>query len=814
MNNSSHGLTSEEADAIRARVGANRVEDRKQHGALRLFAAQFANPLVLILAGAAVVSGFAGEWMDAAIVVAVVIGSGVLGFVQEYSASAAVERLRARIAHKTTVVRDGREQSIPASEIVPGDIVVLAAGSLIPADGVVLEAKDFFVNQAVLTGETFPVEKRPGDIATTASLAERTNSVFMGTNVRSGVARQLVTETGGRTEFGKIASRLELRAPRTEFERGIDAFGMMLGRAILVLILVVVAANILNAKPAVESLLFAVALAVGLAPELLPAIVTVTLSKGAQDMARHGVIVRRLSSIENLGSMDVLCTDKTGTLTEGVVSLDGALAEDGNPSAEVLDLAIVNARLQTGLPNPLDEAIQSHPRSESLPPVPKADEVPYDFVRKRLTIVVDRGGGRHEIITKGALESIVEICALDEARRESIVRRYEAWCDEGYRVLGVASREVEARSGYSRDDETGLQFRGFLLFMDPAKEGVTKTLTDLRGLGVDVKVITGDSRGVAVHLARQVGLSTEGVLSGAEIQQLGDEALWQQAQRTSLFVQVDPNQKERIILALQKTGHVVGYMGDGINDAPALHAADVGISVDKAVDVAKEAADLVLLEHDLDVLRQGLVRGRNTFANTLKYILTTTSANFGNMLSMAGASLFLPFLPLLAKQILLNNFLSDIPGMTIASDSVDHEWVERPHRWNLKFIQRFMIVFGLVSGVFDYLTFGVLLLWFHASPEVFRTAWFIESLLTELVIALVVRTRRPFFRSRPGRALEISTAIAIVVTLVLPWTPVAGMFGLVALPKEVLFAILGITTMYVVAAELVKRYYPAVTDPG
>lgn len=814
MNNSSHGLTSEEADAIRARVGVNRVEDRKQHGALRLFAAQFANPLVLILAGAGVVSGFAGEWMDAAIIVAVVIGSGVLGFVQEYSASAAVERLRARIAHKTIVVRDGREQSIPASEVVPGDIVLLAAGSLIPADGVVLEAKDFFVNQAVLTGETFPVEKRPGDIAASAPLAERTNAVFMGTNVRSGVARQLVTETGPRTEFGKIASRLELRAPRTEFERGIDAFGMMLGRAILVLILVVVAANILNAKPAVESLLFAVALAVGLAPELLPAIVTVTLSKGAQDMARHGVIVRRLSSIENLGSMDVLCTDKTGTLTEGVVSLDGALGEDGNASAEVLDLGIVNARLQTGLPNPLDEAIQSHPRSASLPPVPKADEVPYDFVRKRLTVVVDRGGGRHEIITKGALEPIVEICALDEARRESIVRRYGAWCDEGYRVLGVASIEVEARPAYSREDETGLQFRGFLLFMDPPKEGVTKTLADLRGLGVDVKVITGDSRGVAVHLARQVGLSAEAVLSGAEIQQMGDEALWQQAQRTSLFVQVDPNQKERIILALQKTGHVVGYMGDGINDAPALHAADVGISVEQAVDVAKEAADLVLLEHDLDVLRQGLVRGRNTFANTLKYILTTTSANFGNMLSMAGASLFLPFLPLLAKQILLNNFLSDIPGMTIANDSVDHEWVERPHRWNLEFIKRFMIVFGLVSGVFDYLTFGVLLLWFHASPEIFRTAWFIESLLTELVIALVVRTRRPFFRSRPGRALEISTGIAIVVTLVLPWTPVAGMFGLVALPKEVLFAICGITAMYVVAAELVKRYYPAVTDPG
>jgi P-type Mg2+ transporter len=825
LRSASDGLPSAEAAQRLASVGPNAIQQQRNFGALRMLAAQFASPLNLILSLAVLVSALAGEWLDALIVLFIVVGSGLLGFFQEFSANNAVERLRAKLTLKAIVLRDGKSANIPAVALVPGDVVLLSAGSLIAADGVVLEAKDFFVSQAVLTGETFPVEKRPGLAREDAGLSERTNCVFTGSNVRSGIARMLVTETGSRTEYGHIAARLDLSKPRTEFERGIHQFGMMLGQAMLALILVVFAANVFNAKPAVDSLLFAVALAVGLAPELLPAIVTVTLAKGAQDMARHGVIVRRLSAIENLGSMDVLCTDKTGTLSEGVIRLDSALDADGAPSEAVLTFAVLNAQLQSGLTNPLDTAIQA--AAAAHPEYRKVDEIPYDFIRKRLSIVVEKTGTAAAptslMITKGALEPVLEICTsirrgeaeipLSDDLRATILKRYEDWSAQGYRVLGVAVKDMAPQARYGRGDEAVLAFAGFLLFFDPPKQGVKETLAHFQSLGVRVVVITGDNRGVAVHLAQEVGLRVDGVLTGAQLQNMGEEALWHAAERTSLFAQVDPNQKERIIRALQKTGHVVGYLGDGINDAPALHAADVGISVDQAVDVAKEAADLVLLEHDLDVLRQGIEQGRRTFANTLKYIFTTTSANFGNMLSMAGASLFLPFLPLLAKQILLNNFLSDIPGMTIATDRVDQEWVDQPHRWNLAFIRRFMISFGLISAVFDYLTFGVLLYWVRATPEVFRTAWFVESLLTELVIALVVRTRRPIYRSRPGQPLLVSTIAVTVLTLSLPLLPLGGLFGFVRLPLSTLGAVVGITAMYVVAVEAAKRWYPALTKP-
>jgi len=787
-----------------------------------MLAEQFASPLNLILAFAIAVSMIAGEWVDASIVLIVVIGSSLLSFFQEYTANASVERLRARLTLNASVWRDGKLQCIAPSELVPGDVVQLSAGSLIPADGVVLNAKDFFVSQAVLTGETFPSEKSAGISPENASLGERANCVFMGSSVRSGMGRVLIARTGSQTEYGRIATRLELRAPRTEFERGIHQFGVMLGQAMVLLVLAVFAANVFNAKPPVDSLLFAVALAVGLAPELLPAIVTVTLSKGAQNMAQHGVIVRRLSSIENLGSMDVLCTDKTGTLSEGVVRLDAAVDSAGEPSAEVLQYALQNAHFQTGLVNPLDTAIQASGSPDM--PCTKVDEIPYDFIRKRLSVVVDCAGRDREMITKGALEAVLGICStvregvtnhpLSDEVRSGILRRYEEWSSQGYRVLGVATKKVVPRNSYTRSEEMDLTFFGCLLFLDPPKQGVKQTLANLKHLGVNVKVITGDSRGVAVHLAQTVGLKVQAVLTGAEIQQMGEEALWHAAERTSIFAQVDPNQKERIIRALQKTGHVVGYLGDGINDAPALHAADVGISVDQAVDVAKEAADLVLLEHDLDVLRRGIEQGRKTFANTLKYVFTTTSANFGNMLSMAGASLFLPFLPLLAKQILLNNFLSDIPGMTIATDRVDEEWVDQPHRWDLPFIRRFMIRFGLMSAVFDYVTFGVLLYWFQAAPEMFRTAWFVESLLTELVIALVVRTRRPFYRSRPGHALAVSTVAIIGLTLLLPFLPFAHALGFVPLPFEVFSTLIGITLIYVLTMETAKQWFPALTKPS
>ena len=799
------GLTSAQASSLLQKFGPNSLATESKTSAVRLFLAQLRSPLLLILVAAATVSLFVREWVDAGIVLIVIFGSAVLSFLQEYSATRAMEKLRQRVQAKATVLRDGKPVAIPLEGVVPGDVVLLSAGSLIPADATVLEARDCFVNQAVLTGETYPAEKRPGAIPATASLAERTNTVFLGTSVRSGTARALVTETGPRTAFGQIAGKLTLRPPETGFEQGIRNFGYLLTKVMIVLVFSVFAINVFGAKPPIESLLFAIALAVGLAPELLPAILSITLSRGAQRMAERGVIVRRLNAIENFGSMDILCTDKTGTLTLGVVKLDGAVGADGSPLDDVLRLALLNAALQTGMANPLDEAILA----AGVPPADyaKTDEIPYDFTRKRLSVVVERDGAR-QLITKGALENVLAVCG---AVPPSVGDRYVEWSAKGMRVLGVATRSLAAGE---KPEERDLTFAGFLLFFDPPKPGVRETLVDLGKLGVTVKVITGDNHLVAAHLANEVGLDATGILTGSQLREMSDEALWHKAERTSLFVEVDPNQKERIIQALQKMGHTVGYMGDGINDAPALHAADVGISVDSAVDVAKESADFVLLEHDLDVLRQGIEEGRRTFANTLKYIFTTTSANFGNMFSMAGASLFLPFLPLLANQILLNNFLSDIPGMAIASDDVDREWIERPHRWDITYIRNFMILFGLVSSVFDYLTFGVLLWWVQASPEEFRTGWFIESLLTELAVALVVRTRLPFYRSRPGRWLLISTIAVTALTLAIPYLPGSRLLGFIPLPLPLLGLVVGITVLYALSAELAKRYFHAHFHPA
>jgi len=815
------GLTPADAAARLARHGPNTLDVAKRSPAFGLFVNQFRSPLVLILIVASVISLIAAEWVDATVVLVIVFGSTMLGFTQEVMAGNAIEKLRSQITINSVLLRGGARLTLPSSQVVPGDVVLLSAGSLIPADGVVLDAKDFFVSQAVLTGETFPVEKAPATASADAALAERGNCVFMGTSVRSGTASVLIAATGRSTVFGGIAGKLALRAPMTDFERGIQGFGYMLTRIMLAMVVAVLAINILMAKPPIASLLFALALAVGLTPELLPAIISITLSHGAKRMARLGVIVRRLNSIENLGSMDVLCTDKTGTLTAGVVALDGAFDPAGHAAPAVLRLAAINARFQTGLDNPLDEALV---KAADLAEVDtgalaKVDEIPYDFVRKCLSVVAHEAGGATLLVTKGALDNILAMCTsvsgeagvtmpLDGAARAAIEARYDAWSASGFRVLGVATRVLEVRAGaYTRADEAGLRFEGFLLFLDPPKEDVRQTIVDLAARGVALKIITGDNRKVARHVAESVGLGDPVMLTGGDLGRMSDEALLNAAGRTVVFAEVDPNQKERIILALQKSGHVVGYMGDGINDAPALHSADVGISVDTAVDVAKDAADFVLLRKDLAILREGIDEGRTTFANTLKYILTTISANFGNMFSMAAASVFLPFLPLLASQILLNNFLSDIPAMTIAGDRVDPDWVDKPRRWDTGFIRDYMVLFGLVSSVFDFLAFGILLWVFQAAPEEFRTGWFIESLLTELVIALVVRTRGPFWKSRPGNLLLGSTALVIAVTLALPYLPGAALMGFVPLPAPLMLAMLGLTLAYVAAAEVAKKWF-------
>jgi Mg2+-importing ATPase len=818
------GLTMAQASERLSRFGPNLLEVRRRSSVVGAFAGQFKSPIVLILIFAALLSAFLRDWTDSLIVLGIVLASATLSFYQEYGASRAAERLRAQIQVMATVLREGEARRVAMEEVVPGDIALLSAGSLVPGDGLVLEAHDFFVNQSALTGESLPVEKTPAATPAGASLAERSNAVYLGTNVRSGTARVLVVHTGRGTAFGQIAHRLSLRPPETEFEHGLRRFGYLLTEIMLVLVLLVFAINVFFHKAVLDSLLFSLALAVGLTPQLLPAIISVNLSRGSQAMAARGVIVRRLAAIENFGSMDILCTDKTGTLTEGSVRLESALDIEGRASDEVLRAAGWNAHFQTGLANTLDEALVVAAEARALlsGPVRKVDEIPYDFVRKRLGVVVEEEGSLR-LIVKGALGNVLEVCnrvrrggepvALDQMGRASVREAHTGWSGQGYRVLGVATREVEARSAYHREDEHDLIFEGYLLFFDPPKPDALEAVTDLASMGVRLKIITGDNRLVAAHTAQAVGLAEPRVVTGEELQATGDEALRQVAEQADVFAAVDPNQKERLILSLKKAGHVVGFMGDGINDAPALHAADVGISVDSAVDVAKEAADFVLLRKDLAVLHQGMLEGRRTFANTLKYVFMATSANFGNMFSVAGASLFLSFLPMLPKQILLINFLTDLPEMAISTDNVDEAWIERPHRWDVGFIRRFMLAFGTLSSVFDYLTFGALLL-FHARPELFRSAWFLESILSASLVVLAVRTRRSMFRNWPSRLMLALMGVTCAVAVALPYTPLAGPMGFVPIPVPVMATVLAIILAYLGAAETAKRRFFRRADAG
>lgn len=812
LGSSPAGLSSAEASQRLARHGPNALVEEERLTRTRVLAKQLDSPLLMLLLFAALASVASGEWVDTAIVSSIALATVGIGYSREYDARSAAQALKRRVKTHAEVLRGGRPERVPMEDVVPGDVVLVSAGSVVPADGLVLEATDCHVSESMLTGESFPSEKHAGPTPADAPLGRRDNVVFLGTNVRSGNARCLIVRTGALTEFGKIAHRLKLRPPETDFDRGIRRFGYLLTSAMSFVVLLVFVVHVAGGRPAVETLLFAIALAVGLSPELLPAILTINLSRAAALMAQQGVLVRRLNAIENLGSMDILCTDKTGTLTDGVVRLDGAFDAAGNASDEVLTLAITNAALETGLPSPLDDAIlAARPVPHVLPE--KLREIPFDFLRKRVSVVVrDALGVR--LVTKGAFAAVLAVSSrmadgtpLGSVERAALEAREAAWARAGVRVLAVAVRTLPERSHYGRSDECDLEFMGFLTFLDRPKQGVARAIEELSQLGVSIKVISGDSRHVTEHVAEQVGLERTRVLTGADLDQLHDEALWHAAERTDLFVEVDPNQKERILLALKKTGHVVGFLGDGVNDAPAMHAADASISVDQAADVARAAADFVLLERHLDVIRRGIEEGRRTFANTNKYVLTTTSANLGNMFSMALASLFLPFLPLLAGQILLNNFLSDIPAVGIADDTVDPELVTAPRRWDMRFIARFMVEFGLLSSAFDLFTFALLTWVFRAEPAAFRTGWFVESLLTELVIALVVRTRRPFFRSRPGTLLLVSTALLVPIAFAIPFFPYAGTLGFVPLPLPLLAALAALTAFYVLSTEVLKSWF-------
>lgn len=810
------GLSTQEAESRLKEYGDNSISDKKKTSGLLLFLTQFKNPIIIILLIATSISAVSGEWIDALIILAIVFGSSILSFFQEYSASNAIEQLRAKVQATTIVLRDGKEIEVPSVKIVPGDIIKLSAGSLIPADGLLIESSDFYVNQSVLTGESLPSKKKVTVVDEAASIEERINCVFMGTNVNSGNATVMVIDTGEHTGFGEIAKKLTLRPPETEFEIGVRHFGYLLTKIMLFLTLAVFAINVIFKRPAIDSLLFSVALAVGITPQLLPAIISITLSMGSRSMAKAGVIVRRLNSIENFGSMDVLCTDKTGTLTEGLIRLDGAADFEGKSSEDVLRSAYINAKLQVGMVNTLDQTIVSS-RDIDISDVKKHGEIPFDFTRTRMSVIVE-DDSKIKMITKGAFRNVIKVCnhvqtngtqmPMDEAMLDKIKKYYEDWSNQGVRVLGVSEKTVSLKEKYEVEDERDMVFKGFLLLFDHPKVDVAETIVELDKKGVSLRIITGDNRLIAAHTAKSVGLKITGLLTGSELMKLSDEALLNKIETTNLFAEVDPNQKERILLMLKKRGHVVGYMGDGINDVPALYASDVSISVDNAVDVAKESADFVLMENSLKVLSRGIELGRTTFSNTLKYILVTTSANFGNMFSMAGASLFLPFLPLLPKQILMINFLTDFPALNISRDSVDEEILKKPRRWDISEIKKFMLTFGLISSVFDYLTFAVLFIGFKAQQNVFQSAWFTLSILTELLILLVMRTHKPFYKSKPAPVLVYSAVVVGVIALVIPYLrPINEILSIEPIRPLMLIVLFGIIVMYIITTEIAKHFF-------
>jgi len=814
------GLTSADATARLAEYGPNILRPRRRRRLVWEFLSRFRNPLVLVLLTASGISALTGEVTSFCIISGIVLMSVTLDFVQEHRAGQAAERLQQSVAVRTSVLRDGKAQDLLVSEVVPGDVVLLSAGDLIPADARVVTARDFFVKQALLTGEPYPVEKHPSEILDpNTGMESATNTVFMGTSVISGSAKVLVCHTGDRTMLGDIAESLNTTAPATAFEQGTHAFGLLIMRLTILLVLFVLLINAHFHRPWLESFLFAVALAVGLTPEMLPMVVSVTLARGALRMAEKKVIVKRLAAIHDLGSMDILCTDKTGTLTEARIRLEQHLDALGRDSARVLFLAYLNSYFETGLKSPLDDAILQHADEVNVNGWQKLDEVPFDFERRRVSVLVDDGRVRL-LVVKGALEDIARLCTayendgpehlhpVDDTARERIQEQFAALGREGFRVLGIAWRQVEQTHSHAIvDDETELVFAGFAAFLDPPKASAGPVLKALADSGVAVKVITGDNEFVTQHICTQLGLVVTGMLTGAEITQLDDAALRVRVEAATLFCRVTPAQKNRLILALKQRGHVVGYLGDGINDAPSLHSADVGLSVDSAVDVAKDAAAMILLEHDLSVLHDGVLEGRRTFGNIMKYIMMGTSSNFGNMFSMAGASLLLPFLPMLPLQILLNNFLYDLSEIPIPLDQVDADDLRRPRHWDMSFIRNFMLTVGPVSSLFDFLTFYVLVTVLHADEALFHTGWFIESLATQVLVIFVIRTRGNPLRSRPNRVLTLTSLAVVLVAMLIPLTPVGGRLGFVS-PPPLFFVILGgMVVMYLCAVELVKRWF-------
>jgi len=806
------GLTAQEAEARLDKFGPNEPATTQQHSFLSDLLHQFTNPLVLILIIAAVASAFLGDRVDAGIIGIIVLLSATIDLTQSYRSQQAIEQLRKQVAPTATVLRDGEWKEIQRRDVVPGDIVRLSAGDLVPADARLLAARDLYVLQASLTGESLPAEKE-ATAEPASTKADACNMVFLGTSIVSGTATAEVVATGARTAFGDIAARLAARPEETAFDKGLRNLSKLLARTVLFLVLFLVIVSVARHRDALQSLLFAVALAVGLTPEFLPMITSVTLSKGAVAMARKKVIVKHLSAIENLGSLDVLCSDKTGTLTAGSMSLDRSLDPFGNPSPRALELAYFNSKFETGIRSPLDGVIlqQPPPKTEDFT---KCDEIPFDFERRRLSVVVERQSQR-VLITKGAPEGILpllsgyELEGKVEPIRGDAAKRFEHTSsdlnNQGFRSLAVAYVEVPARPNYSVSDERNLILAGFLTFSDAPLPDAAQVMASLKQDGVEVKVISGDNDLVTGHVCALVGIDPGQIITGDDLDRMTDPALAHVSEETRVFARISPVQKNRILLALKHDGHAVGFMGDGINDAPSLHAADVGISVSSAVDVARDAADVILVEPGLRVLHDGIVEGRKAFGNVMKYLLMGTSSNFGNVLSMAAASLFLPFLPMLPTQILLNNLLYDLAQLTIPTDNVDETYLEKPQRWDINLIRNFMVFIGPISSIFDFLTFYVLLHVFHASEAEFHTGWFVESLATQTLVLFVIRTAKNPFRSRPSGPLIATCLAAVAVGIYLPFSPLAGVLGFTPLPAKYFAFVAVATGLYLLLVEAAKR---------
>lgn len=816
---SKNGLSTEQANQRIEKLGQNLFEEKKSASKLMVFINQFKNPITMILIFAAILSIFLKDYSDGIIILIIIMISALLSYNHESKANDAVKKLLSTVSVTSAVLRDGKFQELDNSKLTIGDIISVKTGDMIPADCLLIEENSLSMDESSLTGETFPVEKNVEKLEEKTALSQRKNSLWMGTHVISGSGKAVIVNLAKDSEFGKITESLDETETDTDFERGIKDFGNLILQVTTILIGLIFLFNIILNKPFLESFMFALALSVGLTPQMLPAIISVNLSQGAKRMSAQGVIVKKLNSIENFGSMTVMCSDKTGTITKGQVKLESAMDNTGKKSETLVKLAAINSYFQEGYTNPIDQAILDENKND-FSKYEKLFEIPYSFENKLLSVIVNTNNDlsdKNIMITKGALTSVINVCSTyqDDSRnsgnieeiKSEIMDLFEKYSSQGYRILGLAYKNIDQENDVSKQKAENMIFRGLLLFIDPLKDDIKDVIEQMNSLGVSLKMITGDNHLIAKNIGSKVGLNPDKILLGEDLNSYSLSQLNKKIMDIDIFAEISPNQKEKIILAFKQAGEIVGYMGDGINDAPAIKQADVGISVDTAADTAKDAASIVLLENSLKVLVSGIKEGRRTFINTLKYIFVATSANFGNMFSMAGASLFLKFLPLLPKQILLTNLFTDFPSLQIASDSVDEDWLQSPVTWDMKFIKRFMIIFGITSSVFDYITFIVLLLLFKANEQFFQTGWMLESVISAMVVMLIVRTKRPVIKSKPSNKLLLAIFLVAIALIAIIYSPINTYLGLIALPVHALLSMLTISLIYALTAEILKKQF-------